>query len=48
MSQGELAERLDTTRQAVSYYEKGLRDCSFDVLLEIAEQFGVSTDDLLR
>ncbi len=48
MSQGELAERLNTTRQAVSYYEKGLRACSFDVLLEIAELFGVSTDELLR
>lgn len=48
MSQEELAERLDITRQAVSYYEKGLRACSFDVLLEIAELFRISTDELLR
>lgn len=47
MSQGELAEKLNVTRQAVSYYEKGLRTCSFDMLIEIAELFGVSTDDLL-
>lgn len=48
MSQGELAEKLNVTRQAVSYYENGLRTCSFDMLIEIAELFGVSTDDLLR
>lgn len=48
MSQGELAEKLNVTHQAVSYYENGLRTCSFDMLIEIAELFGVSTDDLLR
>lgn len=47
MSQGELADKLNVTHQAVSYYENGLRTCSFDMLIEIAELFGISTDDLL-
>ena len=43
MSQGELADKLNVTHQAVSYYENGLRTCSFDMLIEIAELFGIST-----
>lgn len=48
MSQGKLAEKLNIIRQTVSYYENGLRDCSFDVLMEIVELFGGSVDDLLK
>lgn len=47
MSQEKLAEELNVTRQAISTYEKGIRTCSFDALIIIAELFGISIDDLL-
>lgn len=48
MSQEDLAEKLNTTRQAISHYEKGERTCGFDTLIKIAELFEVSVDELLR
>ncbi len=42
MNQEELAERLHTTKQTVSRYEKGERKANQEVLYELAKIFGVS------
>lgn len=47
MSQKELAEKLNLSPQTISNYEKGIKNCSLDTLLKIADLFEVSTDDLL-
>ncbi len=47
ISQDELAEMLGVTHQAISLYESGMRTCTFDVLIELGELFGISIDDLL-
>ena len=47
MTQLALARKLQVTKSVISAYENGLRLPSFDVLLEIARTFGVSTDYLL-
>lgn len=47
MKQDDLAKELNTSRQAISAYEKGKRTCSIDTLIEIADLFKISTDDLL-
>lgn len=47
MKQDELAKKLNTSRQAISLYEKGKRACSLEMVLKIADLFEISTDDLL-
>jgi len=47
LSQSELAERIGVTRATISAYELGSRLPSYDVLIKIAQQFHVSTDNLL-
>lgn len=47
MTQSELAERLNITRQAVSKYEIGDSFPDITILVNIAEVFGVSIDDLI-
>lgn len=48
MSQAELASRLKISSSAVGMYEQGRREPSVDLLLDMAEIFGVSMDVLLR
>lgn len=47
-SQGELAEKLEVSRQSVSKWETGQSVPDLDKILKIADLFGVSTDYLLR
>lgn len=47
MTQAMLAQRLGVTKSVVSAYENGMRYPSYDVLLNLADIYGVSTDYLL-
>jgi len=47
LSQAELARRLRISPSAVGMYEQGRREPAADMLVAIAEIFGVSTDYLL-
>ena len=47
MTRAKLAERLNVSVRLISYWEAGQRECSFDMLIEIAELFSVSVDYLL-
>lgn len=47
MSQAELAARLKISPSAVGMYEQGRREPSVDILVDMAEIFGVSMDLLL-
>lgn len=47
MTQAVLAQRLGVTKSVISAYENGMRYPSYDVLLKLADIFGVSTDYLL-
>ena len=46
-SQAELAERLRISASAVGMYEQGRREPAVDILVSLAEIFGVSVDYLL-
>ena len=46
-TQVQLAQKLGLTKSVISVYETGLRLPSYDVLINIAKIFGVSTDYLL-
>lgn len=46
-SQEEVANDLNITRQSYSFYENGRREPSNDMLLKLADYYGVSTDYLL-
>ena len=46
-SQAELAQKLQCSSSAVGMYEQGRREPSAQLLVEIAQLFGVSTDYLL-
>lgn len=48
MSQEELAERLDVSRQSVSKWESGNSIPDMNKILKLSEVFGVSTDYLLK
>lgn len=47
MTQAQLSERLGLTKSVISAYETDLRLPSYDVLMQIARIFNVSTDYLL-
>ncbi len=47
MTQTALAQKMQTTKGTISNYETGHSAPSFDMLLKIAQLFGVSTDFLL-
>ena len=47
ITQIELAEILDKTNGAISAYETGRKNPSLEVLGELADLFGVSTDYLM-
>lgn len=48
LTQEELAEKLNVTRQTVSKWESGLSEPDTDTLLCMSEIFGVSVDEILR
>lgn len=48
LSQGDLAERLDVSRQSVSKWETGQSVPELDKLIKLADLFGVSVDQLVR
>ena len=48
MSQGDLAEKLEVSRQSVSKWETGQSVPDVDKLVRLADLFGVTTDYLLR
>jgi transcriptional regulator with XRE-family HTH domain len=47
LSQAELARKLGVSASAVGMYEQGRREPAADLLVNMARQFGVSTDYLL-
>ena len=47
LTQEELALRLNIGHEHMNKIERGKRGCSIDILLELSEVFGVSTDYLL-
>ena len=47
MTQSELADRLNLTRQAISRYEKGDSFPDISILVKIAEIFNISIDELI-
>ena len=47
MTQAQLSQKLGLTKSVISAYETGLRLPSYDVLINIAQIFKVSTDFLL-
>lgn len=48
MTQSDLAEKLNVSRQAVSRWEMGTAKPDFENLIAISKLFGVSTDYLLK
>ena len=47
VSRQELADALFVSVRLISYWENGLRECSFDMLIKIAKYFNESIDYLL-
>lgn len=47
LSQAQVAKMTSLTKVAISAYENGTREPSFDTLIRLASIFGVSTDYLL-
>lgn len=48
LSQEELAEQLNVSRQSVSRWENGTASPGFDKMIQLSEIFGVTTDHLLK
>lgn len=46
-SQAELARRIGVSASAVGMYEQGRREPSLSLVVQLAREFGVSTDYLL-
>lgn len=47
MSQEQLAEKVGTTKQAISQYERGIRKPKYEILEAIADYFNVDFDYLI-
>ena len=47
LSQGDLAEKLEVSRQSVSKWETGQATPDLDKIIKLADLFGVTTDYLL-
>lgn len=47
MSRAELAEKLHVSVRSISYWETGKRECTFDMLITLADIFDTTTDYLL-
>jgi len=48
LSQAQLAEELDMTRDRIAYYERSANNPSFEVIQKVAEYFGVTVGELLN
>lgn len=48
LSQGELAEKLEVSRQSVSKWETGQSTPDLDKIIKLADLFGVTVDELVR
>ncbi len=48
MSQDDLAEKLEVSRQSVSKWETGQSTPDLDKIIKLADLFGVSVDELVR
>ena len=48
LSQGDLADKLDVSRQSVSKWETGQAVPELDKIIKLADLFGVNVDDLVR
>lgn len=48
LSQDELAEKLEVTRQSISLWETGQTQPSLDSIIALSKLFNVSTDELLK
>jgi len=48
LSQAQLAEELDMTRDRVAYYERASTNPSFEVIQRVAEYFNVSVGELFN
>lgn len=47
MTQEQLVEKLNKTRQSIINYETGARKCSIEFLINVAELFDVTVEELL-
>ena len=47
ISRQQLAKDLFVSVRLISYWENGERECNFDMLISLANYFGVSVDYLL-
>lgn len=47
MTQEQLVEKLNKTRQSITNYETGARKCSIEFLINVAELFDVTVEELL-
>lgn len=47
MTRVNLAEKLHVSVRTISYWETGQRECSFDMLIAIADLFGATVDYLI-
>lgn len=47
LTRTQLAEKLNVSPRLVAYWENGQRECSFDMLIAIADLFASSADYLL-
>jgi len=48
LSQGDLAERLEVSRQSVSKWETGQSVPDLDKIIKLADLFGITVDELVR
>lgn len=48
LSQEEVAEKLDVTRQTISKWETGQSTPDFDKILPLCELYGITSDELLK
>ena len=47
LSQKSVAQKLGISQALLSHYEKGIRECGLDFLVQTADFYGVSCDYLL-
>ncbi|GGG94469.1 XRE family transcriptional regulator [Staphylococcus pragensis] len=47
LTQDQLATELHTTRQTISKWEQGTIEPNVQMIIQLAEKFGISTDELL-
>ena len=46
--QKDIADKLNTTQRKISYWESGTVEPDLDTLIDIAEFFGVTVDELIK